>query len=317
MATVEELSRSILASVDQDVGFLNCVKWIDDRYRQLVGRVKFKHLRKVGELLIPAAVTGTVTVTSGSTAVVGSGTTWETAPTTSLNAYWYMKVKGEWYNIASVTDDTNLVFTTVFSQDTSTDTAFTLVKRYHEVAADARWLGTFIHTRLHSKLDGPIPMDKLDRAAPGRLLVMDVPSMVAHAGVDSTGDLLVEVYPYCKGVEILHYTYWDLPSTLATTSTIPTQVDPHVLKEGALIDMYRYLKGKALNAGNVEAATVWRNDEHAQRTVWERMIQTAVRADRGVDDTTMILEYFGGKIGGGDIRTARDEVYVRGVRGTL
>jgi hypothetical protein len=84
-----------------------------------------------------------------------------------------------------------------------------------------------------------------------------------------------------------------------------------VLKEGALIDLYRYLKGKALNANRTEVAAIYRNDEHAATTRWERRIQEAARADRGVDDTTFILEHFGGRTSGRDIKYARDIVLDR------
>jgi hypothetical protein len=321
MATTEELARNVLASVDSDVGFLNCIKWIDSRYKQLVGRVKFNHLRKVGELVIPASISdGTIAVTSGSTSVTLTSTG-DTFTTGNASAYWYIHIGSEWYHVASIDSSTTLTLTNAFTRQTTGTAAATetyhLVQRYHPVAGDARWLGTFMFTRLRTKLDGPITMDKLDRQAPGRSLITGIPAIVAHAGVDSTGDLLVEVYPYCTAKEILHYVYWDMPTTLDTTTTIPTQIDPYVLKEGVLIDLYRYLKGRALNANKIEAAAVYRNDEHAQRTVWERIIQEAVRTDRGVDDTTMILEYFGGVVGAGEIRNAHDEIYSRGVRGEL
>lgn len=309
MATTEEVARDLLASVSTDAGFLAAIKWIDSRYKQLVSRVRFKHLRQLGELAIPRSfTTGTIAVDASGTTVTltATGTTWTTG---SAGGNWYIRIASTWYNVASIDSSITLTLTSPFATTSETTATYALVKRYHPVATNARWLGTFMHTRLRTKLDGPFSMDKLDRDAPGRTLTEGIPLAVAYAGVDSTGDLRVEIYPYCKNKEILHYVYWDLPTALTATGTLPTQIDPYILKEGALIDLYRYLKGRALQANKPEVAMVYRNDEHAQRTIWERIIQEATRADRGVDDTTFILEHFGSHLTSRDIRTAHDHVY--------
>jgi len=148
------------------------------------------------------------------------------------------------------------------------------------------------------------------------MLVGMYPTQVSQLGTDSSGDLQVEFYPYSDESEIVHYVYWGMPSTLSITTTIPPQIDPQVLKEGALIDLYRYLKARALSIGQIDAAALLRNDEHAQNTRWERIIQEARRADRGIDDTSFILKMYGGRQGlTGDITDARDEIYYRGARG--
>ncbi len=73
---------------------------------------------------------------------------------------------------------------------------------------------------------------------------------------------------------------------------------------------------KAAMAGQIDAAALFRNEKNALETKWERVIQEAKRADRGIDDTTFILQHFGDEYGRGvrDITDARDEVYIRGDR---
>jgi len=107
-----------------------------------------------------------------------------------------------------------------------------------------------------------------------------------------------------------------MPATLASTSTIPIQVDPYVLREGAKIDLYEYLMGEAVLKGNIDAAALFRNEKNTLATRWERRIQEAARADKGIDDTSFILKHFGDDYGRGvrDITDARDEVYIRGDR---
>ena len=310
MATVDELARDIVGSLSIAEGYLIAVRWIDNRYKQLVSRVRFKHLRKIGAVSIPATYnTGTLAITSGSTAVVGTDSEWATTPTVATHTDWWIKPASAWYRVASVTDDTNLVLATAYSEDTITANTYTLVKRTHSLASDARWLGDFMLTRLRVNMGPPMPLEELDRMAAGRILTSQYPTKVTTIGVDSSFYIQVEFYPYSASSEIVHYVYWAEPTALTLASTIPAQIDSYVLKEGALIDAYRYLKSKARQAGQLEAANSWGNDEQRQETRWERRIQEAVRTDQGADDKSFILSHYGGRRGVGPMRTAHDYVY--------
>ena len=312
--TVEQFCRSMLASMDTDAGFLNCVKWTDERYRELCSRFRPRHLRKIGEVYLnPDVSTGTVTVTSGTTAVTGTSTTWATLPTTTCVATnWYFRTDAVWYQVAAFSSNTELTLSTSFVEPTVTTGSYNLVQRFHSLSTGARWLGDFVNTRLRYKIDS-VNMGQLDREAPGRMLI-SYPQVVAQQGVDSSGAIQVEFYPYADNPELIHYIYWDAPAALTIASTLPLQIDPYVLKEGVLIDLYRYMKARALDNNKVDVAAVYRNDEQAQRSRWENAIQQAHRADKGMDDTTFILKHFGTPTPGQDVVTARDEVYIRGNR---
>ena len=313
MATVDELARDIVGSLAIDTGYLVAIRWIDNRYKQLVSRVRFKHLRKIGAVAIPATYdTGTVAVTRDSTAVVGTDSEWATTPTVATHTDWWIKIASAWYRVASVTDDTNLVLATAFSEDTVTANSYSLVKRHHELASTARWVGDFVLTRLRLPLGNggaPVPLEQLDREHPGRILTSQFPRTVATVGVGSNSYINVEFYPYSAESEIVHYVYWTLPTALVLGSTIPPQIDPYILKEGALIDAYRFLKSKARMAGDNDAANSWGNDEQRQETRWERRIQEAQRTDQGADDKSFILTMYGAQRGAGSIKTAHDHVY--------
>jgi hypothetical protein len=54
MATIEEIAKQVIASVNSDATFLLAVKWADSRYKQLVSRARFVHLRKTGTIDISA-----------------------------------------------------------------------------------------------------------------------------------------------------------------------------------------------------------------------------------------------------------------------
>jgi len=309
MATVDELARDLVGSLSISEGYLIAVRWIDNRYKQLVSRVRFKHLRKIGAVAIPATyATGTVAVTRDATSVVGTSTLWATTPTVATHTDWWIKIASAWYRVASVASDTALTLATAFSEDTVTANSYSLVKRLHSLDSGARWLGDFVHTRTGFNMGPPMPLEALDREAPGRVLTSQYPRRVATIGVDSDFYIQVEFYPYSVDSEIAHYVYWNLPTELTITSTIPRQIDPYVLKEGALIDAYRFLKSKARMAGEMDIANSWRNDEFAQETRWEKRIQEAVHTDQGADDKTFILSMYGGHRQFGDIMTARDHI---------
>lgn len=313
MATVEEIGRDLLASIGTDAGLPLVARWIDNRYKQLVSRVRFRHLRQVGELQMPAIVdAGTVTIERDSTAVAGdSDTTWATSPGADDHEYWYLRASTAWYKVASVTDDDTLTLATAFSEDDVEETSYKLVRRYHPLDSNARWLGDFVHDRTRLPL-AKRSVEELNIIAPGRVLVDSYPWIVAQDGVDSNNYLRVEIYPPPDESELIHYVFWDLPSALIISSTIPAQIDGYVLKEGALIDAYRHEKAQALRAGNIEAAAVWRNDEMAQNAKWERAIQEACRTDRGDDDVSLILQLSRKGTRRGDVyRTAHDVVAER------
>jgi len=321
MATTEEIARDLLASMNTDAGFLNAVKWLDARYRELCSRFRPRHLRQIGEVQLPSRVsTGTVATTRDTLGVAGSSTSWLTAPlpTTAsddLGGNWYFRAESAWYKISLITASGTIALATAYSEDGGSSKAYNIVKRHHSLSSGARWLGDAVLTRLRIPIR-VISHDALNRESPGRTIVGHYPDTMVQVGTDSSNHLSVEFYPYNDESEIVHYVYWDMPTTLATTTTIPPQVDAHILKEGALIDLYRYMKANALDKGNVEAAAVYRNDEHAQRTVWENYIKQAQRADRGVDDLTLMLTAVGraGPPQGEDIRNARDQIYYRGNR---
>jgi hypothetical protein len=315
MATVDELARDLVGSLALSEAYLIAVRWIDNRYKQLVSRVRFKHLRKIGAVSIPATINAatiedgsSVDATRGSTAVTGTDTTWATSPAVATHTDWWIKISSAWYRVAAVVSDTSLTLATAFAEDDVDDGSYSLVKRTHSLGSTVRWLGDFMFTRLGVFMGPPVALEELDRMAPGRILTSQFPSTVAQIGVDSNFYIQVEFYPYSAKSEIVHYVYWDLPTALTIASTIPAQVDPYVLKEGALIDAYRFLKSKARMSGQTDAANSWGNDEQRQQTRWERNIIEAIRTDQGSDDKTFILSMYGGQRGIGDIVTARDHI---------
>lgn len=311
MSTVDEIARDVIASIATDANALAAAKWIDNRYREMVSKVRFRHLREIGELSVPGVYdTGTVSLTRGDATVTGDSTQLSTDVTAAGGAeYCAFRASSAWYGVSTPGSETAMELTSAFAEDTISDASYKLVKRYHALDSNARWVGDFYFTRLRRNL-AVVSLDVLNLMFPGRTLAGNIPTHVAQVGVDSDSYLMYEIYPPPDTSEIIHYIFWNLPTTLTISSTIPPVIEPYTLKEGVLIDLYRYEKSKAIRMGNIEQAAVWRNDEMKQETKWEKVIRDAIRTSRGSDDLTMILNMYPDlPTGRGEQRTARDYVY--------
>jgi hypothetical protein len=303
--------------MDSDAQTLVAVQWVNDRYRELISRVRFNHLRKVGELrTIGTNSVGTVAVTKGDTAVTGTGTIWNVSPGTfshGTQPFWAIKIGNSWHEIGSVSDATTIGLKTAYAEDTETAATFTIVKRYHVLADDARWLGHFVHTRLGVNLGEPISPQELDSIDPQRMTYSAPPKYVSVVGttdrlntVNGEGILMVELYPYASSAELFKYVYWDVPRAFGIGDSIPPQIDAYVLKEGAYIDYCRFMMSRREKEGKLESAAFWRNEMNAARTKWEYYIIQATKADRAADDVSFLLQRDSGDLArSGDIKTAK------------
>ena len=314
--TIETIARETVAAIDSDTSYLLCAQWIARRYQQLCSRSRFRHLRQIGEVTLPGRIdTGTVTATRGSRIVTGNA---------AAQAVWtpdivgrYFRARAAWYRISAVIQST-LRLEKEFAEADVAAVAYNIVSRRVHLDPNARWISEeFVHFRMRRPLIRK-SIAELNMLAPERQLVGTPPYWWAEvgAGTDDEGRTVkdIECYPYPDNDELLGYVFWDAPPLLTIDDEIPVDIDPHVLREGALIDLMRYEMAKAMRAGQMEAAATWRNEMRTQMTSWERNILEAIRTDRGTDDVTFILTSPRGGAYGTDIVTARDEIFARGAR---
>jgi hypothetical protein len=312
--TVDALVRDIIGSTETSAGSPLIVRWLNNRYTELVNRVKFRHLRQVGELSIPAIVTaGTVTVIRGSVTITPDATAqaaWVTSPGAASHEHWYIRLNTVWYKVSSINAlAATITLASAFAEDDISAGSYTLAKRTHSLNANARWTGTFLFDRLRFELD-QLSLDELDQYAPSRTLAGSPPTHVTQHGVDASGYLKYEIYPPPAESELIHYTYWSLPAALAFNSTLPQVIDSYALKEGILIDVFQFEKIAAIKLGNIDAAAVYANEQAKQRKIWDDKIKDAIRTSRATDDVTFILQMFRGNAHRRtDQRDARDYIY--------
>ena len=312
--TADQVARAALSAIETDAGLLRAVGWVSHRYRELTNYGRLRALRKIGELRIPATLeTGTVTATRDSNIVTGNAAAYATWSPDVIGRY--LKVSSAWYKVANFVPADELRLETKFSEDDASATAYKIVPRYLPVKPEARYLGKFVFTRLRRELQWQTTHE-MDMNYPGRLLSNAAgPSMVSDFGRDDTGNRVVEIYPYPTDSEIVHYTYWEGSPDLHIGDLLPYSVDEYALKEGVLIDLYRYEMAKALRANQVDQSNTWANMSRSQETRWKDIIKQALKADKGADDVTLILRRAGlDSTRTGIIRDAHDEIYSRGDR---
>ena len=90
-----------------------------------------------------------------------------------------------------------------------------------------------------------------------------VETVVSHVKINARNYIEVEIYPPSDESEITHYVYWDLPSALTISSTIPAQIDAYVLKYLTLRNLtYQLREG---HPGSVGAIASLFGAEFSQR----------------------------------------------------
>jgi hypothetical protein len=312
--TLEQVARDVLASVNSQRNYLIAAQWTRNRIQELANASKLRAYRRTGELTLPAAYdTGTVDVTNGSKVVTGTSTAW----TADLLRHRFLRVKRNWYAVASIDSTTQLRLKSEYAEDTGTTQSYELVKRYHELPRDTRAVGWFTYSTRFRALDPPMSLHELDAHEPERILVSDSgPWVWAEVGLDAESDKrIVEFYPPPETSRLLHYVYWVKPADdMQHSDLVPEAFDLGLLKEGVLIDVMRVEASDAARNGNVELAAYWRNEYRAQETRWERKKQMLKAADRGADDTQFLLRTLSTRAGvtlDRDISTAYAEVWSR------
>jgi len=319
MATFETVARSALARVDCEASYVLAAQWAVERYKQLNSRLRFRHLRVLGRLTVPAVYsTGTVTIARGANAVVGVSTAW----TKDLENR-FVRFRVNWYKVVQVSSATLIVLDQPLSEDDVAAGTYHVVAKQIPLDADARWISNdIVHARMRRPLD-KMSMAEMDTKFPERQVIGPTPIAWCQTedviNADGKQCMAVEVYPYPTQAELLHYIFWRTPGDCKPEEEIPRVIDEHQLVEGTLVNVMQYMAAQCANPQSpkfsMEAAAYWRNEFRQQNTTWERIILDIGRQDRGVDDLTFILQmtrshtnWYSG------IHTAADEVYSRGRR---
>lgn len=309
---VEDIATSVLAAVDSDAGVELARTWISERYAEMVGKVRFRHLRRTFSLYVPANYTaGTVNVTQGSPTVVGTGTAWDQ---TFVDRYFRYSIV--WYRIAAVTPGTQTItLEAPVSEASNTAATYFIVQRYLKLPPDIRWIGEVTHPRLRTRLRN-VSMSDFTYMAPSRQRVGPYPSYWAEGPDAPDKTKQIEVYPPSNVDETYDGFGWPVPPPQALKDVVPPEIDSFVLREGALCDVYRYMSARALNQNppDINTAQVWDKKFIDQLQIWDAKIKEAAETDRGADDVSVVVWPYNIVDGTSDydsIQTAREWVWSR------
>lgn len=310
---IQDIARQVVANTGLEGGFAMAAQWVGQRYTELCARAKFRHLRKIGQLYLPAPITtGACTITLDSPLVILDSVASAFCATLNgtpfgLVGQWFRVFQAAvWYRISEV-DSTNpgawtLTLETPYAMDnqsagffsqsnTLSNLSFYIIPKFVDIAPDARQIGTMVLDGMY-RVIRQLSEDQLNMMFPNRLEIAYPPRYWAEVGTDlDTTDMpkVVEFYPYPFSSATIHYTYWATPPTLGWADYIPPTIDTDVLRTGAMIDACRNRAGKERRLGNLEAARDWNNDAMRYETIFEHKTYRAIRNDRGVDDARFIL----------------------------
>lgn len=288
---LEDVAREALAAVNGQANLLLVAQWAASRFQEVASQYRLRHLRRVGEVIVPGAVTaGVATATRGSSTVVGDATArtaWAAIKAELDAGRRAFRGALAWYGVAGLDAAGDLRLATDYAEETTSVAGYHLVVRYVRLADDVR----FITAVGHPRLSRPLRDASLTRFAdldPQRRRV-GVPELWVETTPDPGGERRIEVYPYCALAEQLVYLYYPNPPRLGMQDGLPPGIDGALLKDGVLVDLFRWESAAAARAGNVELAGYWRNEARAQETKWGRTMGLIAAADQGADDMDMLL----------------------------
>ena len=286
--TVQNVALSVLAATATTAGVQLAASWVSERYIEFVSRARTHQLQHYASAFVPAPITaGSVSVTQGSNQAVLS-----TALASTAFVGWSFRSQVNWFVVVAVASDlVTLTLDSAYSEATNAAASYTLCKRFIPVMADARWISNFALPRRNRKLRH-VTRAEIESRYSRRQLVGAFPWCWCEApryiedldistALGTTGQKLIEVYPPSSIAENYVYSYWGVPPVLTLISTLPPEIDEYILREGVLIDVFRYKSEQAANATppQVEIAGFYANKESRQRTIWEEKIQEAQVAD--------------------------------------
>lgn len=292
--TVQDTALQILAATASDAGVQLAVNWLNQRYAELISRTRMRQNRRYGSLYMPQPITlPTVSATAGTTSITFSVAPKDPVSGNNVSVQgWQIRTNVTWYWItAHVSGQTTATIETPYSDATGTGLNCTMVKRYLPITdPSARWVSAIVHPRRRKRLRFK-PGDQFNEQYPSRPLVgafpwcwTEAPRFIGALDISpilgSSGQKFVEIYPYSNIAETFGYIYWNVPTSFAVTDSLPPEIDEYVLREGVLIDVYRYKQEQALkDATKVQLGEVYANLVSRQMAVWEKVIQQAMVTD--------------------------------------
>lgn len=211
-------------------------EFVNTAYSRVLGYVEWSGLRADSEFVINAPyATGTIAVTQGSTAVVGTSTVWTAA---MAGRQLYVGAKAPYYTIESInTVAQTLVLDRAYGGTTNLLATYSIENIYLVVPTD---FGYFLGVRDLSnnwRLHLGFLQEQLDLWDPSRTTTGS-PRLLLAAPNDSTGNRRFELWPRSSSATSYPFRYIKKPALMSANSDRPIPpIRGDVIREGALSEL--------------------------------------------------------------------------------
>ena len=231
--TVSSLEGRILNRINNKLDTLLVREIIEAQYRELFSQWTWSFGRTTGGFNTLAPLSGgTVAVTNGTTAVIGTGTAFTTAYENG-----FISIGGNVYNIGSITNTLRLdLGTGGYAGSTDTGLSYSLFQPRYTLPAGVSHL-TSIAAGQYSLIE--VPLSYIIDRDPWRQSSGN-PLFFSYCGYNSSGLRLIELYPYPSTSLRVNFEGLKLGSfSLATSTTIIEDQIIKVIIDGSLAECCR------------------------------------------------------------------------------
>lgn len=209
-------------------------EFINTAYSRALTETNWAGLRAEGEFVIPATYnTGTVTVTQGSNAVTGAGTTWTAAMT---GRQFFVGGVGPFYTFTQ-TGTTTGTLDRVYGGTTVAGTTYDILQTYLTAPTDFLQFTAVMDRANNWRLHTNFRQEQIDTWDSKRS-VAGTPTILATAPFSASGVVRFEIWPRTSAAKVYSYRYVRKPSALvAAADALIWPISGYALIQGALAEL--------------------------------------------------------------------------------
>ena len=241
--TFEKLWKKILLYAP-DCPLPLAQEFVNTAYSRALAYSEWSALRKESEFVIADTYdTGTVTVTQGSTAVTGSGTTFTAA---MVGRQFIVEGIAPFYTVATAPTSTSLTLDREFGGTTAAGASYDIVQVYQDVPSDFDAFLSIVDIENNWQVRRDVTQEMLDRWD-ARRSVTTTPRVLAPAAYDSSGAARYELWPRSLAAKTLPFRYRRKVSLMSASADSPIfPIRGDVLRNGALAELAKWPGTKLL-----------------------------------------------------------------------
>ena len=252
-------------------------RWLNLVQQDICARWPWNYLRSRESIVtVPDYKTGTVSVSSGGTAVTGIGTTFTT---TQGNGQYYLQFAGanDWYQVTAQISGTSLTIATPYQPlANAVGVTYTLRQFFYSLSSACDRICDVKNWNTPLKLDELFPRD-VDFAQPNPQSTNVSYGFIPY-GYDSSNNVQIIPYPFPSDARLFEIKTFKRPTDMAVAGDLPTLPNKwaHIIAFGATSIAFMYLR-------KTNIATAWAE-------LFEKKIEDMMAQERTSEDSSPILQ---------------------------